>query len=189
MGVDQPSACIRRDLVRIPEALLRILQLVSTIPALIGHRDTYSAVLKLNLAPIRLLVLTKEIERQQCDHEEGQEAACDATVQTIVVLRRILGAENQAASNTSNASETNQGRRTEGSLPLATNVIRLVCHGSGYVAVCSGRRQEDTKVANTGTLRPAHDGQTNQAQNHVKNDLGWSVSLLRAMITGEKNSL
>ena len=80
--------------------------------------------------------------------------------------------EDKASSNTADATHTNEGRRAESTLPLSTDVVRLVRHGGGDVAVCAGGGEEDAKVAHSRVLVEAHERQADQAQHHVEQNQG-----------------
>lgn len=137
---------------------------------LIRDKETYAIVLKLNLAAVSPLVLPVGVQGQQSNENDGQETAGNAGVDTGAVVRSVLESENQAACDTTDTTETDQGRTAEGALPLATDVVGLVGHGGRDVRVGTSGDQEDGEVADARRTGEAHDGKTDQTQNHVEDD-------------------
>lgn len=140
--------------------------------------NTHITVLKLSLTPISLSIEPLEVEGQNPNQDDIQAGASETGIQSGSVKGRVLGPEDQTTGDTTDTAEANQGRATEGSLPLAADVIRLVGHGGWDVGVCSGRDEEDTKVACRSALGKAHDGETDDAQQHVDDNDGTTVPVL-----------
>ena len=89
-----------------------------------------------------------ELEVQGQSDEDDQAAGQHAGKDTWVVPRRVLGAENGASDNTANAAKADQGRRAEGSLPLASDVVGLPCEDCRYIRVTGRDGNEDAEIAN-----------------------------------------
>jgi hypothetical protein len=86
--------------------------------------------------------------------------------------------EDQSSSNTSNTTHTNQRRRAECTLPLSTDVVGLVRHDRGHVAIRSRSCEEDSEVPDARALVETHDRNTNDTQDHVEDDDGPSNVVL-----------
>lgn len=78
--------------------------------------------------------------------------------------------ENQAPSNAAHATKANQRGAAKSALPLAPNIVRLITHSRRHIRIRAGRNQEDAKVADARVLMKAHDGQANEANDHVEQD-------------------
>jgi hypothetical protein len=92
--------------------------------------------------------------------------------------------EDETTSNTTNTTHTNERRGAESAFPLSTDVVRLVGHGGGDVAVCASRGEEDAKVAHGGVLVEAHERQADEAQQHVEQNDGAAHVVLVTEVAG-----
>ena len=147
---------------------------------------------QLLFSPVRPAVLNEEVAVDKNYQDNGQEAACDASVQAgLVSGGGVLGPvkrgyrqrpvprgvaerieslpEDKAACNTSNTPHSHECGTAEGALPLAADVVGLVSHGSRYIRVGACRHEEHAKVAHRGIAVPAHDRQADQAEQHIRN--------------------
>lgn len=133
------------------------------------------------LTPISLGILPLEVKVTETDEDDSDETAGDASPHTRLVPRElVLLTEHQTACNAAKTAKTDESSAAESSLPLAADVVGLEGHGSWDVAVGTGGDEEDTEVADVGTLGPAHDGESDEAEKHVEEDHGASDVILVA---------
>lgn len=85
--------------------------------------------------------------------------------------------EYQAAGNTADTTEAYKGSTAESTLPLASDVVRLVRQSGGNVGVGASSNEENAKVSDRGVRVPAHDRDTDQAKDHIGND-DWSSDMV-----------
>ena len=95
-----------------------------------------------------------------------QETLAKSTSQEChhITYRAILLSKHSRASYPTQPAESNQRRRREGSLPLATDVVSLVGHDRGNTAVRSGTDKEDAKVAYARWRGPSQYRKTNETE-------------------------
>src|SRR5690242_10830394 len=67
---------------------------------------------------------------------------------------------------------------TKSTLPLATDIVRLIRHRRRNIAVSTCGGQEDAKVSDCRRLGKTHDRETDQAEDHVEDDNGSTDLLL-----------
>ena len=91
--------------------------------------------LKNLLPPIRLLVLPPEVNGVDHNNNSNQHVARQYTVNTRVISRLILRAEDERPSNTANPTKSDHRSGTEGTLPVAADVVGLVSHTGGNTAL------------------------------------------------------
>jgi len=120
----------------------------------ISYLSTFDDQLALGL----LLVIKPELDVEQYDGHDSQQRCCDASIKTWMVPWAILASEDEATSNTTDSAESYQSSAAESSLPLPSDVVGLVGHCLGNVAVCSCAGKEDTKVSHTHAFCEAHKG-------------------------------
>ena len=89
-----------------------------------------------------------------------------------MILWLILRPEHQPPRNASHAAQPYQRRATECSLPLASNIVRLIRHCGWDVRVCSRRDEEDAKITSGIVGREAHDGETDEREDGVEDEDG-----------------
>lgn len=133
------------------------------------------------LTPIGLGILPLEVQVTETDEDDSDETAGDASPHTRLVPRElVLLAEHQTSRNTAKTTKADESSAAEGSLPLAADVVGLEGHDSWDVAVGTGGDEEDAEVADVGISSPAHDGESDEAEEHVEEDHGTSDVILVA---------
>lgn len=141
-------------------------------------------VLELHLTTIGLLVERPGAQGDERHDDEREQAARNAGVQTRTVARLILDSEDETSCDTADTAHSNEGGRAESSLPLAADVVRLVRHGGWDVAVGASGCQEDSEVADVGVAVETHDGEADEAEDHVEHDDGSAEMVLVASPAG-----
>ena len=134
--------------------------------------------LKQLLATVGLSILPLELKATDKHQDDVECGAGDAGVHArLVPGRLVLLTEDQTASNTTDTAEPDHGGAAKGTLPLAAEVVGLVGHDSGDVAVGAGGDEEDTKVADSVVRVPSHDGEADKGENHVNDDDGTTEAV------------
>jgi hypothetical protein len=88
-------------------------------------------------AGIRALVRHPKLQvHEQCD-DHNQPCGNHASGNTGHIVWSILGTEDCSANDSTDTSCTDKSSRTESTLPLATNIVRLPCEDTRYVRVGS----------------------------------------------------
>lgn len=82
------------------------------------------------LPPIRPRILPPKVPRIDTNQHRNQPITSHARPNTRLIIRLILGTENQTPSNPTQSSKPNQRRARESTLPLPTDIIRLIRHAS-----------------------------------------------------------
>lgn len=82
----------------------------------------------------------------------------------------ILRAKDQTPSNAANPTKPRQGRRTERTLPLPTNVVRLIAHRSRYIRIDPRSTNKHTQIPYRLTLRESHHRQSNKRDTCIENE-------------------
>jgi hypothetical protein len=88
------------------------------------------------------------------------------------IVGGILGPEDETASDTTDTAEASQGRGAESTLPLAADVVGLVCHEGGDVGVGTSNAEEHAEVSNRRVGVEAHNGEADHANKAVDVDDG-----------------
>lgn len=172
---------VHHDLVSIPEIRRSVILEKSVTISVCIRSVTHIISLEHLLTPISLGVGPLELEITQKHQNDGQQRARDARPHARLVPRQlVLLAEHETTRDAAHAAETHEGGAAEGALPLTTDVVGLERHGRGDVAVGAGSDEEDAKVADVGVGRPAHDGEADEAENHVEDDDGTADVVLVA---------
>lgn len=145
------------------------------------NRGTYIVSFQRNALLISLPILPPKFQPTQHHQDNIQKRTSNARVHSGLVPRlRVLLLKHQTARDAAQPPETHERGAAKGSLPLPAHVVCLEGHDRGHVAVCAGRDQEDAKVARAGLWRPAHDGEADEAEDHVEDDDGAADAQLVA---------
>ena len=100
------------------------------------------------LAPIvNTLVCPPELEVKRQGDDDDQRGGGHRTIDTRTVARGVLAAEHHRANDTTNATGANQRGRTQCTLPLSANVVRLPGKDARDVSVGRCRCKKDAKVS------------------------------------------
>jgi hypothetical protein len=86
------------------------------------------AAFDLNLTPVNLLIIANKFASQTKHNQDNDKLACDTSVEAWVVRRSILLSKDKTADDAANTSESDKCGAAEGSFPVSTNVVCLVCH-------------------------------------------------------------
>lgn len=131
---------------------------------------TYFTTLYAEFTTICLSVRILEQNGFQAHNDNGQNATSYASIESRMISWRVLVSKDQASCNPTDAAKANECRRAEGSLPLAADVIGLICHRRRNIRVRAGCGKENTEVAHTNTLGKAHKCEADNCHDHVEND-------------------
>lgn len=112
-------------------------------------------ILQYNLTAIGASILSFKDERVDAHSHDDDQIASNARPDTRSVARAVLVAEDGAAGNTTDATEPDQGGGGKRSLPLTSNVVRLVSHNSRHTTVTSRADEKSAKVANARAAMPS----------------------------------
>ena len=72
------------------------------------------------------LICKMKLQTQQPNNHNSESLSEQASQDARSVIRRILRAEDTCSDDSSNCTATDEGCRCEGSLPLSSDVVRLV---------------------------------------------------------------
>jgi hypothetical protein len=77
------------------------------------------------LAFLGLSIVPGEFQGQQNDKNNNNQLACKCRPDSRSILRGVFSSEYQGASNATDSTHTDEGRRAEGALPMTTDVVGL----------------------------------------------------------------
>ena len=131
------------------------------------------------LTAVGLCIVTLEAPIEDASDNEVHKTASNAgPLSWLVTSRSVLGAEDETASDTANTTEANERGAAESTLPLTADIVCLEGHDGGDVCVGAGSDEENAEVANGSILGPAHDGETDEAGDHIEEDDGTTNMVL-----------
>jgi hypothetical protein len=98
-----------------------------------------------------------ELERHGQGDNDNESTGSRRSVDTWMVTRFILLSEYSAANDSADATGTDKSRGAESTLPLTTDVVRLVRENAGDVGIRSNRGEEDAEIADAVVLCEAKE--------------------------------
>jgi len=97
-----------------------------------------------------LFVVSCKFEGEDPNNENVGRRANHASHDSKRVLWFVLLSKDQTPSNASNASKPNQCGTAKRSLPLPSDVVRLIGHDGGYVGINARSNEKQGKVSDSG---------------------------------------
>ncbi|KAL8823079.1 MAG: hypothetical protein Q9191_006197, partial [Dirinaria sp. TL-2023a] len=83
------------------------------------------------------------------------------------ISRRILRPEDGPPTNPAHTPKSHKQRAAKASLPLAANIIRLVCQRYRNIGIRTGCNEENPKIAHSAGGREPHQRQANKGNERV----------------------
>jgi hypothetical protein len=103
------------------------------------------------------LIGAVELERHGQRDNDHESTSNHRGVDTWVVGGLVLVSKDGAANDATDATSADKSSGAESTLPLSTDVIRLVCENAGDIGVASDHGQEDAEIADPVTLCEAKE--------------------------------
>lgn len=103
------------------------------------------------------LIRTVELERHGQGDNDDESTSNHRGVDTRMVGWLVLVSEDSAANDSTDAASADKRSGAEGTLPLTTDVVRLVCENAGNIGVTSDCGQEDAEIADAVILCKAKE--------------------------------
>lgn len=138
------------------------------------------------LPPIRLLVVGPESHRQHPNGQEDHNLRPHRHREARDIGWGILTAENSTAHDPAKRAPTHERRAAKRPLPLPADVVGLVRQHAGDIGVSARGGEEGAEVPGARVaVGPAHDGETDDAEDGVEGDAEAALVVFVAEPAGE----
>jgi hypothetical protein len=124
------------------------------------------------------LVGAVELEVQQQRDDDNQHTGAQSSVDTGTVAWLVLFSENSRPNDASDATSTDEGSRSESTLPLSTDVVGLPGENSRDIGVAASGGKENAKVADGNGLCEAKASKADDHKAGVCDDEGRANAVL-----------
>ena len=126
---------------------------IATLQGIFEARKTFN-----RLASSRNpLVGTVELERHDQRDNDHESTGNHGGVDAWVVGWLVLVSKDGAANDSTDATSADKSSGAESTLPLSTDVIRLVCENAGDIGVAGNHGKEDAEIADAVILGEAEE--------------------------------